>query len=97
MRRSTNNLLGFSAEPTTGALTPLPGVTINPGNVPSTGFPTGTNPSGIIEDHASTHLYVTDQTAKPLLLTRSTQQRHPDSEGHSDRHRRGSEGNERST
>jgi len=58
-----SNLLGFSADATTGALTPLPGVTINPGNVPSTGFPTGATPGGIIEDPTSTHLYVTDQTA----------------------------------
>jgi 6-phosphogluconolactonase len=63
---STNNLLGFSADPTTGLLTPLPGVTINPGNVPSTGFPTGTTPSGIIEDHASTFLYLTDQAANTV-------------------------------
>ena len=41
---SNANLLGFSADPTTGLLTPLPGVTINPGNVPSNGFPSGTNP-----------------------------------------------------
>jgi 6-phosphogluconolactonase len=63
---STANLLGFSADPTTGLLTPLPGVTINPGNVPSTGFPTGTSPSGIIADSTSTHLYLTDQVANTV-------------------------------
>jgi 6-phosphogluconolactonase len=63
---STANLLGFSADPTTGLLTPLPGVTINPGNVSSTGFPTGTTPSGIIEDSSSAHLYLTDQTANTV-------------------------------
>lgn len=54
------NLLGFAENPSTGALTPLPGVQINPGNVPSTGFPSGTSPSGILPDKAGTHLYVTD-------------------------------------
>ncbi len=63
---TTANLLGFSADATTGMLTPLPGVTINPGNVPSTGFPSGTTPSGIIEDSSSSHLYVTDQTANSV-------------------------------
>lgn len=63
---STNNLLGFSADPTSGLLTPLPGVTINPGNVPSTGFPTGTTPSGIIENSSSTFLYLTDQAANTV-------------------------------
>ena len=63
---STANLLGFSADPTTGLLTPLPGVTINPGNVPSNGFPSGTNPSGIIEDSSSSHLYLTDQAANTI-------------------------------
>jgi 6-phosphogluconolactonase len=62
----TNNLLGFSADPTTGLLTPLPGVTINPGNVPSTGFPTGATPSGIIENSQGTFLYLTDQTANTV-------------------------------
>jgi 6-phosphogluconolactonase (cycloisomerase 2 family) len=59
---STANLLGFSENTTTGALTPLAGVTINPGNVPSTGFASGSNPSGLLEDASATHLYVTDQT-----------------------------------
>jgi 6-phosphogluconolactonase (cycloisomerase 2 family) len=54
------NLLGFSENATTGALTPLPGVTVNPGNVVSTGFASGTSPSGILEDKTGTHLYVTD-------------------------------------
>jgi 6-phosphogluconolactonase (cycloisomerase 2 family) len=54
------NLLGFTENTTTGALTPLPGVTVNPGNVVSTGFASGTSPSGILEDKTGTHLYVTD-------------------------------------
>ncbi len=54
------NLLGFAENPASGALTPLPGVSINAGNVPSTGFPSGTDPAGILEDKTGTHLYVTD-------------------------------------
>jgi 6-phosphogluconolactonase len=54
------NLLGFSENATTGALTPLPGVTINPGNTASVGFTSGTSPAGILEDKSGTHLYVTD-------------------------------------
>ena len=64
---TTLNLLAFSANATTGALTPLPGVTINNGNVPSTGFGSGITPSAIIEDAGSQHLYVTDSTANQLL------------------------------
>ena len=58
---TTSNLLGFSENASTGALTPLVGVTINAGNVPSTGFVSGPNPSGILEDSAAAHLYITDQ------------------------------------
>lgn len=63
---TTSNLLGFSANATSGLLTPLPGVTINSGNVASIGFPTGVTPSGIIEDAASAHIYITDQTANTV-------------------------------
>jgi len=63
---SSANLLGFAENPSTGALTPLPGVTVNPGNVASSGFPTGSNPAGIIEDKTGTHLYVTDGTLNQL-------------------------------
>jgi len=59
---SSANLLGFSENPGTGALTPLPGMTINSGNVPSSGFASGPNPGGLLEDSTSTHLYVTDET-----------------------------------
>jgi 6-phosphogluconolactonase (cycloisomerase 2 family) len=59
---SSANLIGFSENPATGALTPLPGVTINSGNVASTGFATGPAPIGILADSTGTHLYVTDQT-----------------------------------
>jgi 6-phosphogluconolactonase len=56
------NLIGFSENASTGALTPLPGVTINAGNVASTGFASGQSPAGILGDSTGTHLYVTDQT-----------------------------------
>jgi len=59
---TTANLLGFRENPSTGALTPLPGVTINPGNVVSTGFTTGPTPGGILANSAGSVLYVTDQT-----------------------------------
>jgi 6-phosphogluconolactonase (cycloisomerase 2 family) len=63
---STNNLLAFSENATSGALTPLAGVTINPGNVVSSGFATGTAPSGILEDSTGTHLYVTDSVSNRI-------------------------------
>jgi 6-phosphogluconolactonase (cycloisomerase 2 family) len=59
---TTVNLIGFKETTSTGALTALPGVTINSGNVASTGFASGTTPSGILADSTGTHLYVTDQT-----------------------------------
>jgi 6-phosphogluconolactonase (cycloisomerase 2 family) len=61
----TNNLLAFSENTTTGALSALNGVTISTlaqGNVPSIGFASGATPSGLLEDPAGAHLYVTDQT-----------------------------------
>jgi 6-phosphogluconolactonase len=57
---SSANLLGFSENAANGALTPLPGVTINPGNTASVGFPSGSTPAGILADKTGTHLYVTD-------------------------------------
>ena len=65
---SSANLLGFAENTATGALTPLAGVTINPGNVPSGGFASGSNPSGIIEDKTGTHLYVADQTLNQVAV-----------------------------
>jgi len=64
---TTSNLFGFSQNPTTGALTPLPGVTINPGNVVSTGFPSGSTPAGVIVDATGSHLYVTDQALNDVM------------------------------
>ena len=56
------NLLGFAENTSSGALTALPGETINAGNVPSTGFASGPSPAGILGDSTGTHLYVTDKT-----------------------------------
>jgi 6-phosphogluconolactonase (cycloisomerase 2 family) len=64
---TTSNLFGFSQNPTTGALTPLPGVMINPGNVVSTGFPSGSTPAGVIVDATGSHLYVTDQALNDVM------------------------------
>lgn len=64
---TTLNLLAFSANTTTGALTPLAGVTINDGNVVSTGFASGVTPSAIVEDSTSQHLYITDQSANQVM------------------------------
>jgi 6-phosphogluconolactonase (cycloisomerase 2 family) len=61
------NLLGFSLNSTTGALTPLTGVTINPGNVPSTGFLASTLPAAIIGDAGQKHLYATDQAGNQVI------------------------------
>ena len=64
---SSANVIGFTENATTGALTliavPPPNQqTINPGNVPSNGFPSGPTPSGLLVDSSGTHLYVTDKT-----------------------------------
>jgi 6-phosphogluconolactonase (cycloisomerase 2 family) len=53
------NLFGF-LQNSDGSLSPLPGVTINPGNVVSVGFPSGADPTGIITDSSGNHVYVTD-------------------------------------
>lgn len=60
------NLLGFTPSTNPVPLKPMPNVTINAGNVPSTGFPSGLNPSGIIGDASGTHLYVTDKVANQV-------------------------------
>jgi 6-phosphogluconolactonase (cycloisomerase 2 family) len=64
---TTANLFGFAANANNGSLTPLPGVTINTGNVVSTGYPSGITPAGIIVDAAGSHLYVTDQASNAVL------------------------------
>jgi 6-phosphogluconolactonase len=64
---TTLNLLGFSVNSANGFLTPLPGVIINPGNVVSTGFASGSLPAGILEDSGLAHLYVADQSTDLLI------------------------------
>jgi 6-phosphogluconolactonase len=61
---TTANVLGYLEDPGTGNLTALPGTIINPnpGNVSSTGYTSGPNPSGILLNSTGTDLYVTDQT-----------------------------------
>lgn len=61
------NLFGFAQNPGTGALTPLPGVTIKAGNVVSTGFPSGVTPAGVLADGSGSHLYVTDQALGSVM------------------------------
>jgi 6-phosphogluconolactonase len=63
----TNNLIGFSENPATGALTPLAGVAIVPGNLPSIGFATGPAPAGILENATAATLYITDQTLNQVV------------------------------
>lgn len=64
---TTANLFGFSQNPTSGSLTPLPGVTINPGNVVSTGFQSGVTPAGILADSSGSHLYISDGAANNVM------------------------------
>lgn len=61
------NLFGFTQDPNNGSLSPLPGVTINPGNVVSTGFQSGGTPAGILVDSSGGHLYVTDQALNDVM------------------------------
>ena len=56
------NILGFTENAATGALTLMPGQTVNPGNVPSSGYASGPAPAGLLLDSSETHLYVTDKT-----------------------------------
>jgi 6-phosphogluconolactonase len=64
---TSGNLFGFSQNPSSGSLTPLPGVTINGGNVASIGFPTGSTPAGVLVDNSGNHLYVTDQGQNAVM------------------------------
>jgi 6-phosphogluconolactonase (cycloisomerase 2 family) len=62
------NLLGFTQSTNPVALTPMQNVTINPGNVPSTGFTSGLNPSAIVGDPSGTHLYVADYVPNQVAV-----------------------------
>ena len=67
----TTNLLGFAENATNGALTPLPGTTVTgsstSGNGFASGYVVGANPTGIIVDSTSTHLYVSDSANNQVL------------------------------
>jgi 6-phosphogluconolactonase len=58
----TGNLFGFARNTTNGYLTPLAGETITKtaGDYSSYGYPSGKLPGGVIENSASSYLYVTD-------------------------------------
>ncbi|HWB32428.1 MAG TPA: beta-propeller fold lactonase family protein [Acidobacteriaceae bacterium] len=62
-------VLGFSQNPSTGALTPVPGTVITTvaGKTVATGFPAGVAPSGIAEEQTARFLYVTDRLANQLI------------------------------
>jgi 6-phosphogluconolactonase len=62
-------ILGFSQNTTTGALTPVTGTTITTvaGKTVATGFSAGTKPSGIAEDPTARFVYVTDQLQNELF------------------------------
>ncbi len=62
-------VLGFSQNPTTGALTPTPGtvITTDPtGKTVATGYGAGVTPSAIVEDPSARFVYITDQATNQL-------------------------------
>ena len=63
----TSNLFAFTTDSLSGAPIALAGQTLNTGNVPSFGFPSGTTPASILEDSSGAFLYVTDSGANTLL------------------------------
>lgn len=70
-------VLGYSADPNTGALTPTPGGTaVVNGVTISNGYPAGTLPSAIAEDPSARFVYVTDKATNQLYgyLTGNTGQ-----------------------
>lgn len=66
---ATGDILGFSQNTTSGALTPVPGTTIATvaGRTVTSGFPAGVSPSGIAEEPTSRFVYVTDRYANQLI------------------------------
>ncbi|MCL2660614.1 MAG: lactonase family protein [Acidobacteriaceae bacterium] len=66
---TTANLFGFSFDPSAAnPLTPLAGVTVNSGNVPSTGYDTvGKTPVSVLADASGGHLYVTEQATSQVI------------------------------
>jgi DNA-binding beta-propeller fold protein YncE len=66
---TTPQVLGFSQNTTTGALTPVPGTTITTvgGKTVAIGYAAGVVPSAIAEEPTSRFVYVTDQAANQLI------------------------------
>jgi 6-phosphogluconolactonase (cycloisomerase 2 family) len=63
-------VLGFSQNLTTGALTPLPGTVITTdatGKTVATGYGAGTTPSAIAEDPSARFVYITDEATNQLF------------------------------
>jgi 6-phosphogluconolactonase len=63
-------VLGFSQNPTTGALTPVPGTTLVTSGLGSTsahGYAAGVMPNAIAEDPTSRFVYVTDQAQNQMV------------------------------
>ena len=62
-------LLAFSQNTSTGALTPLSGTTISTvnGRTVATGTTVGNQPSAMAEDQVAEHIYVTDRLANQIL------------------------------
>jgi 6-phosphogluconolactonase len=62
-------ILGFSENPTSGALTPVPGTTITTvaGKTVATGYTAGVTPSAIVENPLSSFVYVTDKVSNQLI------------------------------
>lgn len=61
-------ILGFSQNPTTGALTTVPGTTITTvaGKTVATGYSAGTTPTAIVVDPTARFVYVTDKASNQL-------------------------------
>jgi 6-phosphogluconolactonase len=62
-------VLGFSQNTTTGALTPVPGTVIttdSTGKTVATGYGAGTTPSAIAEDPSARFVYITDRDTNQL-------------------------------
>ena len=64
-------VLGFSRDPSSGALTPVPGTVIGPavpgGPTVATGFPAGVTPSAITMEPRGHFVYVTDRATNQLI------------------------------
>ncbi len=61
-------ILGFAQDPTSGALTPVPGTVISTvaGKTVATGFSAGTVPSAMVEEPTARFLYVTDEATNQM-------------------------------